>query len=525
MADAQHIQWLLEGVEAWNARREAGGDLHEVIPDFSGVNLRAEFENAGQVRGNEWIPLAGYDLIDAVLTLSVLNRADLVGADLVGADLTGADLTDADLTGAGLIVSVLNRADLTGADLTDADLTGANLTGADLTDADLTGADLTDANLTGADLTDANLTGTNLAIANLTTANLTRANLTDADLTGTNLKNATISSADCTCADLRYTNLTTANLAGAKIWQGILFANINESAILCPNMPDYVDSIKNMIDAVNKAKAYHNVNEDHSTIYFRGESKSMWPLQPSVMRDISYKTNERNMLFDLIARRPGDFNGIVSGVGQLVLAQHHGLKTRFLDITRNPLVALYHACEKRSHRDKDAKLHVFVTPRHMVKPFISDTVSVIANYARLPKHHQDALIGRHSDDNSSYFTALEQLFQLIQSEKPYFVNRIDPKDFYRIIVVEPQRSSERIIKQAGAFLVSAFHKRFESKEIAAQNKGVPPLYAHYQLTIPSGAKQKILDELEMLDITRETLFPSLDESAAAIKRAYRKRQE
>lgn len=33
MANQQHIEWLLEGVEAWNAR-------WEFVPDFEGANFR-----------------------------------------------------------------------------------------------------------------------------------------------------------------------------------------------------------------------------------------------------------------------------------------------------------------------------------------------------------------------------------------------------------------------------------------------------------------------------------------------------
>ena len=159
----------------------------------------------------------------------------------------------------------------------------------------------------------------------------------------------------------------------------------------------------------------------------------------------------------------------------------------------------------------------------MVKPFNSDTVSVIANYARLPRHHQLALTGRTSEDES-YPTAMEQLVQLIRSEKPYFASRIDPRDFYRVIIVEPQQSPERIRAQSGAFLVSAFHERFEPGEILQWNPRIP-VYAHYPFTVSRKSKTKILEELRMFNITHETLFPGLDTAAKAIMQSYRQRQQ
>ncbi len=50
--------------------------------------------------------------------------------------------------------------------------------------------------------------------------------------------------------------------------------------------------------------------------------------------------------------------------------QHHGLRTRFLDITSNPMVALFHASEdKDANGPTDGRVHVFATPRSLVKPY------------------------------------------------------------------------------------------------------------------------------------------------------------
>ena len=115
---------------------------------------------------------------------------------------------------------------------------------------------------------------------------------------------------------------------------------------------------------------------------------------------------------------------------------------------------------------------------------------------------------------------MHKLYQMIQQEKPYFDERIDPRDFYRVFVVEPQLSSERIRAQSGAFLVSAFHERFERSKILELSRDIP-VYAHYTLTIPGNCKDDIMESLQLLNITRENLFPGLDSSAEAVTDSYR----
>lgn len=86
---------------------------------------------------------------------------------MINANLSGTNLENANLSRSYLINANLSSANLRGANLTSADLTSANPTGADLTS-----ADLTNANLTGADLTNADLNNIALISANLTDANL-----------------------------------------------------------------------------------------------------------------------------------------------------------------------------------------------------------------------------------------------------------------------------------------------------------------------------------------------------------------
>ena len=461
MANPDHIKWLRKGVDYWNALR----NQRYFLPDFSGTDLRAElmFSSSGT-------SLDGINLRDG----------NFDGASLRGISLEGANLQNARF----------NRSSLQFVNFRNANLWRADLTFADLRNADF-------------------------SLANLSEANLSHANLKR--------------------ADLRYVTLLDSDITATQPLKSYLFPDIS---VRQKNL-HVSQEIKGIGDLLKKCEDFQDYysncptpflqsRSDYTyTFYFRGERNASWELRPSVMRSSGpsqaggLREKEGEMLLDLMSQRPGDFTGVRSALSQWVLAQHHGLKTRFLDITHNPLVALFHACEPSSppsnSDDNDGVLHVFAVPKILIKTFDSDSIGIIANLAKLTHNEQKVLTGRTSTGflRPHYTSTMRRLYHFIMQEKPYFEKRINIRDLFRVFVVEPERSFEKIRAQSGAFLVSAFHERFERDEILKDNKNIP-VYDYYRLSVPRENKEKILRELRLLNITREVLFPSLDEVAKAI---------
>ena len=379
--------------------------------------------------------------------------------------------------------------------------------------------------LAGIDLRLANLAGADLSLADLSNAYLAVADCTGADLSYASLTGASLWEAKLTDANLQSADLTGANLGGSEMWKANLYPPVLAAAKQYADKGESVGITEGLLSNIKKLKNQYDAS---TTLYFRGEVESEWDLRPSVMRDDLVQF-ESEMLVDLVTRRPEEFNGQPSALAQWVLAQHHRLKTRFLDITRNPLVALFHACdstEQDSTYRSDGVLHILAVPPELIKPFNSDVVSIIANVARLSRREQDTLVGKRYgifEDRfryeNDYPAALHILYQLIHQEKPYFEKRVDPRDLYQVFVVEPKQSPERIKAQSGAFLISAFHKRFEREEILQFNNGIP-VYAQYKLVVPEDCKETIINDLRLLNITRESLFPGLDSSAKAVTDSY-----
>lgn len=282
-----------------------------------------------------------------------------------------------------------------------------------------------------------------------------------------------------------------------------------------------IKSISELLEHISELS--DSEDNDKGMIFYRGHSDTSYELKPYVYRENEFITHEDQMHKELIGQVPAEFSQCTSTFERLVKMQHYGLPTRLLDITTNPLVALYFACKNNSTRT--GVLYRFTVPKEYIKYYDSDAVSVISNISRrpisfsvnsslkiAPSDTEEERKGKITKFNGT--PAITYLLHEIRGEKPHFQPLIDIEDIERVYCVLPKMDNPRIIKQNGAFFL--FGIRGEKKNPADF------VFEKTEFRIAGEYKTKILQQLEIMGIDEASLFPDIDHASEHVRKKYHK---
>ena len=234
-------------------------------------------------------------------------------------------------------------------------------------------------------------------------------------------------------------------------------------------------------------------------------------LRPSLYRDAGWRKREDLLVNDLLSSNPADFRDDQSMFERLVRMQHHSLPTRLLDLTSNPLMALYFACCENDETGGD--VIIFKIKKSRIRYSDSDTVSCIANAARLKANERNIVDISLPQDAFNESPPIRRLLHFIKEEKPYFADVIVPSDMGKIVCVRPKMSNLRIASQSGAFLLFGINAELPETGTAE--------FEIERVAISAKAKQKIRSELESLNIHRGTVYPNIENSALVVREHHR----
>ena len=101
---------------------------------------------------------------------------------------------------------------------------------------------------------------------------------------------------------------------------------------------------------------------------------------PGIYRNKNWIDNEDKMFYELTTKCPEYFKDCKTTFEHLVMMQHYGYPTRLLDITFNPLVALYFACGGlNGSNSEDGQLISYHIKKNDIRNYESDRVNLLSN--------------------------------------------------------------------------------------------------------------------------------------------------
>lgn len=265
-------------------------------------------------------------------------------------------------------------------------------------------------------------------------------------------------------------------------------------------------------------KIIKNISNPERTIFFRGHSDSNYSLLPSIMRRNEWLEHECDLYNELTIECPSDFSKCESHLDILVEMQHYGLPTRLLDVTKNPLVALYFACVDSPNTN--GELVVFDVKNSAIKFPGSDTVSILASlplFQHNMKNHFLELAHDHKISDSEFNQGIDRLLHEVKLEKPAFREQVNRDDLLNCFFVQAEKKNSRIIKQDGAFVICGLidieHNVINNYRYNENGKTQIYIIHHRK-------KHEFLDYLNTFSINKAQLFPEISDVASHIKNKY-----
>jgi len=257
--------------------------------------------------------------------------------------------------------------------------------------------------------------------------------------------------------------------------------------------------------------------------YYRGHYKSTYELMPSVFRGDNWD-KEDYFYHEIMVHCPQHFQ-YDSHLDKLVTMQHYDCPTRLLDVTSNPLVALYFACKnygcKKCETSNEGAVLIFPVVSRDVVYSDSDRalmLSCLPRFTTKDKNYLFEITQKSLSDGkfkqisggSRYVDSMvERFYHEITTELPSFKREIKPLDLLHPLFVQPNKTNGRILKQDGAFIINGLSSN--------GNEAKEKLRTLTHASIKIYNQKGILEELKSLGINEASLFPEVDKVAQYLK--------
>ena len=304
------------------------------------------------------------------------------------------------------------------------------------------------------------------------------------------------------------------------------------------NISDYFKIIEDFISK--------SITDDY-VLYFRGENEDYQEnaLTPSIYRD-ELINSEENIYREVSRYNNIDFSEDVTTFDKLCRIQHYSAPTRLIDLSDDPLTALWFAINKKCN---NGVVYLIKIKKSKIKYSDSDTVTVISNLAKIEYSNKKAKKSKrkiaktvnkylknkkikksNKIEKFNKKKSIKFLLHEIRNDINHFEPIIDPKHISSIQCVKPKLTNSRIKIQKGAFLLFGLNIKNPNLNypLLTLSKGKLALSKDKNHKHPvkkilkidvSNIKNTILNKI---GITQPSIYPEMDKISEYFKNIYTK---
>lgn len=259
-----------------------------------------------------------------------------------------------------------------------------------------------------------------------------------------------------------------------------------------------MEQAKSVEDFMNIIKRY----QEYSDIFYRGQSEEYKTITSSISRHVGYTQNEFAIFNESIQMKSTEFEGVSEPIEYLSKMQHYGIPTRLIDLSVNPLIALFFAVQD-SDSIYSGNVHVYVQQKYSLR---DKRVKLLALLATLDSYD----------------------IQYIQTsfEKKYG-EKINKKEILEFVsqnaiiehTEELKKSNVRLFNQQGTFVICGNNVEGECIKRSINSLDTPPSMV---IRIPYEHKQAVKTELDQkYNINEAMIYPELPSVASYLKEKYK----
>jgi hypothetical protein len=239
---------------------------------------------------------------------------------------------------------------------------------------------------------------------------------------------------------------------------------------------------------------------------FRGHERAEWPLSTTLEREFGSRATEveERLLWQFVRKAPRLLpphliphdNDVAAWLG---LIQHYGGPTRLLDMTRSPYIALFFAMEPAGGHDRSLWAIQYAWCMTECGRIMAENESNNNDYV-----HQRAM------------GAQSYLVYSLVYRRPYPDNLFATfKPFTGVFPLDPWKPDPRQSAQQAMFLCAADPDLSFIRNLAAHRH--EDTHTIYRFTIPAALRDEVLEQLSIMNVTAETLFPDLGGLARSLR--------